>query len=159
MNKKTLLFKHTENTLQKGETVMSNKIIKYKSKKENFASYGLNKFKNFMQSPVCECGCGGSYSILLKNREELFGLMNNLLMDNDCDCCAIFAHAYDGNLYTAIKCISDEESSNEDDTPVKFFGAKDDYLDFFQEWDGEVGFHCYGLMIETEKGKWKVIEN
>ena len=84
--------------------------------------------------------------------------MYNLLMDNECDCCAIFAHAYDGDMYAAIKCISDEED-NEDETPVKFFGAKDDYMEFFQEWDGEVGFHCYGLMIETKIGEWKVIED
>lgn len=141
---------------------MSNKLIKYKFRNESFAGYGLNKFKNFIQSPICECGCGGKCSLLLKNREELFGFMYNLLMDNECDCCAIFAHAYDGDMYAAIKCMSDEEDidmDNEDETPVKFFGAKDDYMEFFQEWDGEVGFHCYGLMIETKKGEWKVIED
>ena len=51
------------------------------------------------------------------------------------------------------------EELDEDETPVKFFGAKDDYMEFFQEWDGEVGFHCYGLMIETKIGEWKVIED
>lgn len=137
---------------------MSNKLIKYKFRNESFAGYGLNKYKNFMQSPVCECGCGGSCSLLLNDKKELFGFMHTMLMESDCDCCAIFAHAYDGNLYVAIKCMLDDEDS-QDDMPVKFFGAKDDYIEFFQEWDGEVGFHCYGLMIETQKGKWKVIED
>ena len=137
---------------------MSNKLIKYKFRNESFAGYGLNKFKNFLQAPVCECGCGGKGSILLKNREDLFGLMHTLLMDNECDCCAIFAHAFDGNMYTAIKCKSNE-TIDIDETPINFFGAKDDYLEFFQEWDGEVGFHCYGLLIESKKVEWKVIED
>lgn len=143
---------------------MSNKLVNYKFRNESFAGYGLNKFRNFLSAPVCDCGCGGKASLLLKNREELFGFMNAVLMDNECNCCAIFAHAYDGNMYVAIKCISDEEELDtldftEDDMPIKFFGAKDDYLEFFQEWDGEVGFHCYGLMIETKKGEWKIIED
>ena len=137
---------------------MSNKLIKYKFRNESFAGYGLNKFKNFMQAPKCDCGCGGDCKIILKETNDLFGFMNQVLMDNECDCCAIFAHTYDEKMYAAIKCIYEGKEVNEDETIVDFFGVDND-LEFFQEIDAKIGLHCYGLMIETEKGKWKVIEN
>ena len=87
---------------------MSNKLIKYKFRNEYFAGYGLNKFKNFMQAPICECGCGGTCEILLNDNKELFGFMNEMLLDNDCDCCAVFAHSYDGKMFAAIKCIGED---------------------------------------------------
>ena len=137
---------------------MSNKLIKYKFRNESFAGYGLNKFKNVMQAPKCDCGRGGDCKIILKETNDLFGFMNQVLMDNECDCCAIFAHTYDEKMYAAIKCIYEGKEVNEDETIVDFFGVDND-LEFFQEMDAKIGLHCYGLMIETEKGKWKVIEN
>ena len=133
---------------------MSNKLIKFRN--ESFAGYGLDKNKNFLQAPKCECGCGGSCSVLLKNREELFSLMYDLLEDNECDCCAVFAHSYDENFYVAIK--TDVMIDDEDDEPIKFFGIEND-LDFFRDWADNVGLHCYGLLIEHKRGSWKIIEN
>lgn len=138
---------------------MSSKLIKYKFRNEYFAGYGLNKFKNFMQAPICDCGCGGTCEILLNDNKELFGFMNEMLLDNDCDCCAVFAHSYDGKMFAAIKCIGEDMDLDEEETPVKFLGVDEDYLEFFQELDGEIGLHCYGLIIETKKGKWKIIED
>ena len=56
-----------------------------------------------MCAPVCECGCGGKGVLLLENNPELFGFMFNMLMENECNHCAIFAHAFDGNMYAALK--------------------------------------------------------
>lgn len=137
---------------------MENNIIKYKFRNESFAGYGLNKFRNFMSAPECDCGCGGKGKILFNETNELFGFMNQVLMDNECDCCAIFAHTYDEKMYAAIKCIYEGKEVNKDETIVDFFGVDND-LEFFQEMDAKIGLHCYGLMIETEKGKWKVIED
>ena len=61
-------------------------------------------------------------------------------------------------MYAAIKCIYEGKEVNEDEIIVDFFGVDND-LEFFQEMDAKIGLHCYGLMIETEKGKWKVIED
>ena len=94
---------------------MSNKLIKYKFRNESFAGYGLNKFKNFIQAPKCDCGCGGDCKIILKETNDLFGFMNQVLMDNECDCCAIFAHTYDEKMYAAIKCIYEGKEVNEDE--------------------------------------------
>lgn len=131
---------------------MSNKLIKFRP--EWFAAYGLDKEKNFLQSPVCECGCGGKMSVLLlKDTQDLFGFMFNMLMENDCFHCGLFAHAFNGNMYVALKV------ENESDEPVLFFGIEQTDMNFFKEWDDEVNLHCYGLIIETNKGKWKIIED
>lgn len=130
---------------------MSNKLIKFRP--EWFGAYGLDKEKNFLQAPECECGCGGKASLVLKDRKELFQFMNSMLLENDCDHCAIFAHAFDGSMYVAMKV------ENETDDPVLFFAIEETDLGFFREWDDEVQFHCYGLLIETKKGLWKIIED
>lgn len=144
---------------------MSNKLIKYKFRNESFAGYGLNKYKNFLSAPMCECGCGEPCNLVLRDTKELFGFMNTMLFENDCDCCAIFAHSYDGKMYAAIKYIADESEDdmtldhvNEKES-VKFFGIDVEDLEFFQEWDATLGLHCYGLLIETKKGNWKIIED
>ena len=129
---------------------MSNKLIKFRP--EWFEAYGLDKEKNFMCAPVCECGCGEKAVLLLENNPELFSFMFNVLMENECNHCAIFAHAFDGNMYAALKV------ENEDDEPVKFFAQKGN-MNFFKDWDDIVEFHCYGLIIETKRGEWKIIED
>lgn len=144
---------------------MSNKLIKYKFRNEYFSGYGLNKFKNFLQAPECDCGCDGKGVLLLNGKKDLFGFMNAMLLDNKCGCCAIFAHSYDNKMYAGIKCVEYDEDgeiindSSEDGTPVKFFTVDDDYYEFFQELDANIGLYCYGLIIETNKGQWKIIED
>lgn len=125
-------------------------LIKFRP--EWFEAYGLDKKKNFLQAPICECGCGNKMQILLDNSNDLFGFMFTVLMEKECNHCAIFAHAFDGNMYAALKV------ENETDDPVLFFGQKDN-IEFFKEWDNEVNLHCYGLMIETRKGEWEIIED
>ena len=129
---------------------MSNKLIKFIP--EWFGIYGLDKEKNFLQAPVCECGCGGKAVLLLKDEKELFGFMFNVLMDHECNHCAIFARRNNGDMYAALKV------ENETDDPVMFFGQKDNN-NFFKEWDDELDLHCYGLLIETKNGEWKIIED
>ena len=125
-------------------------LIKFRP--EWFNAYGLDKEKNFLQAPICECGCGEKAVLLLKDKKELFAFMFNMLMENDCNHCAIFTYAFDGTMYAALKV------ENESDDPVLFFGQKNN-MDFFKEWDDELDFHCYGLMIETKRGEWKIIED
>ena len=129
---------------------MSNKLIKFRP--EWFGAYGLDKDKNFMQAPTCECGCGEKCVLLINDHKELFGFMYNVLMENECNHCAIFAYAFDGNMYAALKV------ENKDDEPVMFFEQKGN-MNFFKDWDDIVEFHCYGLIIETKRGEWKIIED
>jgi hypothetical protein len=124
---------------------------------EWFSAYGLDKEKNFLQSPVCECecGCGGKCVILLDDFDALTGFAVNVLMENDCDHCAIFTHGIDDKLYAFVKML------DEDDEIVISYIMCDEGADFgfFKSIDDEFEFHCYGLLIETQIGQWKIIEN
>ena len=130
---------------------MTDNMIKFRP--EWFSAYGLDKNKNFLQSPLCECGCGEKMSLVLETNKDLFQFMYAMLMENDCNHCGIFAHAFDGSMYAALKV------ENETDDPVLFFQIKESDLGFFREWDDELELHCYGLIIETRKGLWKIIED
>ena len=130
---------------------MTNNMIKFRP--EWFGAYGLDKNKNFLQAPLCECGCGEKMSLVLETTKDLFQFMYAMLMENDCNHCSIFAYAFDGSMYTALKI------ENETDDPVLFFQIKESDLGFFREWDDELELHCYGLIIETRKGLWKIIED
>ena len=130
---------------------MTDNMIKFRP--EWFSAYGLDKNKNFLQSPLCECGCGEKMSLVLKDIKDLFQFMYAMLMENDCNHCGIFAYAFDGSMYTALKV------DNETDDSVLFFQIKESDLGFFREWDDELELHCYGLIIETRKGLWKIIED
>jgi hypothetical protein len=47
---------------------------------------------NFLLKPIdCECGCGGNMSIVLENEEDVFGLMFNILSDEECGMIGAFA--------------------------------------------------------------------
>ena len=130
---------------------MTDNMIKFRP--EWFGAYGLDKNKNFLQAPLCECGCGEKMSLVLETNKDLFQFMNVMLTENDCNHCGIFAYAFDGSMYTALKI------ENETDDPVLFFQIKESDLGFFREWDDELELHCYGLIIETRKGSWKIIED
>jgi hypothetical protein len=121
---------------------------------EWFAAYGLDKEKNFLQAPTCECGCGAKCDLILEDETDLVRFAYDLLIDYECEHCAIFAHARSGQMYTMIK------TDNEMGDPVLFFGIPETDMGFFREWDQELNLHCYGLLIETaEKGSWKIVED
>ena len=102
---------------------------------------------------MCECGCGEKTSLVLETKEDLFQFMNVMLMENDCNHCAIFAHAFDGSMYATLKV------ENESGDPVLLFKVEESDLGFFKELDNELDLHCYGLIIETKNGLWKIIED
>lgn len=81
--------------------IVSTSNIKFRP--EWFGAYGLDKEKNFMKAPECECGCGEKALLLINNREDLFGVTTSILMENDCNHCAIFAYSYDDRMYAIIK--------------------------------------------------------
>ena len=130
---------------------MNQNIERIKFRLEWFGAYGLDKNKNFLQAPLCECGCGEKTSLVLETKEDLFQFINVMLMENDCNHCAIFAHAFDGSMYATLKV------ENESGDPVLLFKVEESDLGFFKEWDNELDLHCYGLIIETKNGLWKII--
>lgn len=122
-------------------------IIKFRI--EKFSAYGLNAFRNFMSAPDCDCGCGG---IMLDDNDEVFGFMNAMLQEHDCECSAIFAIDYDGAMYAGVLEPECEEDS------IHIMGIPNTNMDFFADIDAEFRLCCYGLMIEIEPGVWKIVE-
>jgi len=134
------------------------KLIKFRAK--CFEGYGLNKFRNFLSAPECDCGCGGKGSLILEDTKDLFGFAHAVLSDNECDHCAVFAHAYNDEMFAIVK-IDDVEGydvENPEEYPIKFFSIKETDMDFFREFDADFGLHCYGLMIQRYDGNWDIIE-
>lgn len=82
--------------------------------------------------------------------------MIDMLCENDCTHCAVFAHALNGKMYAAVK---SGKLDIETDEPVLYFVADNTNMKFFKNWDKEFGFHYYGLITETKKGQWKIIED
>lgn len=133
--------------------------MNYKFRNEYFAAYGLNKFRNFLSAPECECGCGEKASVILKTKENLFGFLGGMLSENDCDQCAIFAYGFNGQLYAGLKYVTWDEENDTEKVEMTVLSTDEENLEFFQEVDAEFGLHCYGLIIETKSGQWKIIEN
>ena len=140
---------------------MGNKLIKNKFRAKCFEAYGLNNFRNFLSAPECDCGCGGKGSLVLKDTKDLFGFMHTMLEEHDCNQCAIFAHAYNDEMFAAIKVddVDGYDPEDADEYPIKFFGIETTDMEFFKEWDAEVGLHCYGLLIQNKNGSWDIIED
>jgi len=92
----------------------------------------------------------------IENKDELLGFMASMPEENYCIHCAMFAHAFDGKMYAVIK---SQHIDIETDEPVLCFMNEKTKMDFFGRWDSEFVFHCYGLVIETKKGEWKIIED
>lgn len=125
-------------------------VIKFRI--ENFSAYGLNKYRNFMTAPECECGCGGDAHLILESNDDLFGFISAVLDDYDWDgMSAIFAIDYDGAMYVGVR-----DPDSEDDG-IEIMGIPDLDMEFFAEVDADYCFDRYGLIIEVEPNEWKVI--
>ena len=133
--------------------------MNYKFRNEYFAAYGLNKYRNFLNAPECECGCGEKSSVILRTKEDLFGFFGGMLSENDCDQCAIFAYGFDGQLYAGLKYVTWDEENDSEKVEMTVLSTDKENLEFFQEVDAEFELHCYGLIIETKAGEWKIIED
>lgn len=137
----------------------------YNTRIHSFEVYGLNKFKNLLCAPVCDCGCGGKASLILENVHKLFGFGYNVLSEEECGCCAIFAHGLDGKMWAIVKLVNEENSDYDYDQaydpntcPIRFLGIDETDYDFFRELDADFGLHCYGLMIQNKDGNWDIVE-
>lgn len=147
---------------------MSKKIINnpqiYKFRNKSFEGYGLNKFRNFLSAPECDCGCGGKGNLILDDVQDLFGFAYNVLADNECGCCAIFAHGMDDKMWAIIK-LEDpsenydyEKKYDPDENPISFLGIDETDYEFFRELDAECNLHCYGLLVQNVNGSWDIVE-
>ena len=117
-----------------------------------FEPYGLNKFRNFLSSPTCDCGCGGKGYLQLPTNKDLFEFAADMLDEYGCLKSAVFAIDCSGKMWAVLYIPEDEED------PFKLLSSHESYIDFFAECDAEFRLCCYALLIEREKGSWEIIE-
>lgn len=119
--------------------------------KLTFASCGLDKANNFLQAPVCPCGCGHYANPIIKSEEELCDFMGMLLADHDCDYCAIFAVCKDNKGVFATKIDGTITMYRIKDTVA---GIKKTIAEMNEVAEG---FHCYGLLEQVDFESYRIV--
>lgn len=126
------------------------KELNYKFHIDHFATYGLNKLRNFLSPPRCP-DCGEPGTLCFENEQDVYEFCTDLLVEHGCDSSAIFLLFADGSQRVALYMPEDEE-----DAVVSVIGSSDHY--FFAEVDAECRLCCYGMMIEVEPGHWEICD-
>lgn len=121
------------------------KKIKFRAK--CFEAYQLNKHRNFLESPRCDCGCGGK--ALLVAEDDIHQIAAGFLEDHDCPNSAVFL-LYDDDYMEAVVKTEDV---------IEVVTAEKYDRQLFSIIDAEFRLCCYSLMMETEDGLWEIIED
>lgn len=118
-----------------------------------FDMCGLDKEKNFLQAPICECGCG-DYMDICAYDDEIADICEQLVEVNDCNHCGVFAITSRNRSIFVLKMYDDEE----DDIVINVYqrNAIDDYKDIGKIAD-ELGLHCYGLLVYKKPGLYRIV--
>lgn len=133
------------------------KPFEFKIKVNEFAMRGLNKYRNFLNAPECECGCGGKAMPIFDTQEELMNFCAGVLFNNGCSHAAVFLVHKNGNQEIVLTMPGyDEEADCEYIENIGSFIDND--ADAFAKFDGEVGLHCYGMLIEKDDNCWEICE-
>ena len=116
--------------------------------KSTFAYYGLDKSKNFLEAPICPCGCGQYANVILESYDDICGFMHTMLDEWDCNHCAIFTVKNGDEVLMGVK-LSDG---------IKCYKCKaDGHRDLFKDIQGDFQFHCYGILEQVDDTSYKII--
>lgn len=120
--------------------------FKFVVRKLSFEDCGLDIDCNFLDAPLCTCGCGNYMNLVLEDKQEVADFMYSMLNECDCNYCAIFALMRDNTLILGSKF--------DDGTKVVHIQDENKGLniDLVRELQDEFGFHCYGLIEQLEDG-------
>ena len=132
-------------------------LLNYTFHIDEFAVRGLNKYQNVLSAPDCGCGCGGKAMPVFESDDELFSFCGSVLIDNGCTHSAIFLVHKDGRQQVILTVPNfDEETGEEYIEKIGSFSGND--ADMFAQVDAELGFHCYGMLIEKDNNCWQICE-
>ena len=114
-----------------------------------FRSCGLNRTQNFLESPICPCGCGERANIILKTNKEVFDFIGAMLYENDCNHCAIFVVRNDGTMNFGIKLSEDD---------IQLYRCNDrNSKQVIADMQKAYKFHYYGLLQQTGDESYTII--
>ena len=161
--KRTSKSKGTKDTLDQiinnqssSSTKSPVKDFKYQYKVDEFAMRSLNKFRNFMSAPDCECGCGGKMMPILNTPDDLYEFCGAALHQHGCYDSAIFLVHKDGTQEIVLADSEyDEEKDEMEIIGIRVFQDQD--INAFAHADAGLRLCCYGLMIEHD-GSWEICE-
>ena len=111
---------------------------------------GLDPDFNFLEAPMCDCGCGGKGRLCLENDDDVKDFCCGMVSENDCDHCTVFAINEDNYLIAAIR--------DEDDIYVIQTKEPVDNYKMIGEMFDEMQLHCYGLIVYVGDGLYKIVE-
>ena len=66
-------------------------------------SCGLDPENNFLQAPICECGCGRKTNIILYDDDDVLDFCAMMCDVNGCEYCGVFAITEDKSILITIK--------------------------------------------------------
>ena len=113
-----------------------------------FHSCGLDPECNFLQAPICECGCGEYANLVLENEQEVVDFIGSMLYEHDCEHCAIFAIKLNGDMLFGQKTDEDILCYK-----LKDANAKNVIADMYKTFE----FHCYGLLQQVDDDLYAII--
>lgn len=116
-----------------------------------FASCGLNAENNFLQAPICRCGCGGYGDLVLDTKQDLYDLIYTLLNEYDCEHCAIFAVCLDNTIVMGAK-LSDGIKIYTSE-----FKEKSKCYTMIAWTQEDFEFHCYGLIEQIDVDTYRIV--
>ena len=162
--KRTSKSKGTKDTLDQiinNQSSSPIKDFKYQYKVDEFAMRSLNKYKNFLTAPDCECGCGDKSMTILED-DDVYDFCGCVLSDIECDNCAIFLVHKDGKQEIVHKHIIWDEDTDDEEVSIDVLSTKnkkDDLeIDFFAKVDAMLQFHHYALLLERDNNVWDICE-
>ena len=158
ITKQSTSKKSTSTSKKKDSTPLS---FNYTFKVDEFAMRSLNKYKNFLTAPDCECGCGGKSMPILED-DEVYDFCGCVLSDMECDNCAIFLVHKDGKQEIVHKHIIWDEDTDDEEISIDVLSMKDKKcdleIDFFAKVDAMLQFHHYALLLERDNDVWDICE-
>lgn len=121
-----------------------------KKTKITFELSGLNAENNFLQAPLCDCGCGEYVSLVLETDNDVCGFMHTMLEEHDCEHCGIFAFKQNGeDILMGLK-LSGEIQCYKVQVKGGVEGSLVDIQNEFQ-------LHCYGILEQVEDNLYSIV--
>ena len=117
----------------------------------NFAAYGLNRKRNFLKAPVCDCK-EDAY-LYLAELDDVKDWCIEVLSTYGCDEVAVFCVFKDGRYTAFVK-----QPDVEDEGLIYIHVKPTKAHDMFASLDAEFRLCCYGMITELEDGIWRVEE-
>lgn len=112
-------------------------------------SCGLNKENNFLQAPICECGCGRKCDIILHDQEDIMDFCEEICYESDCEYCGVFAITDENEVILTIKCEGEV---------ICYSHTYDNNPELIGSIFNEIELHCFGLIVYNGNDCYRVVE-